>query len=257
MDVLAGRDRIGLSQAAADLLLGRTCAGCGRGGPLVCDGCLRWLEAYGPRIVRPRPTPPGLPMTVSSAPYTGPMRGLIHRYKEASAWGLADLLGSRLALAVVTLLHRCAEDGIWEPGPVVLVPAPSRRAAVLRRGSDVTARLAARAATLVREGTGLPVTVQGLVRMRGATADQAGLDAQERTANLRGSLVVRPQAVTMATGSVAVPVDDVITSGATMAEFGGVLRAEGIRVLGAATVAATPRRRPVSEPTARASSGPP
>lgn len=232
-----------LVEAAADLLLGRTCAGCGRAGPMVCPRCAAWVRAYGPRIVRPRPTPRGLPMTVAAAPYTGPMRGLIHRYKEASAWGLAGLLGERLAWAVLTLLHRCAEDGLWTPGPVVLVPAPSRRSAVLRRGSDVTARLAAAAATRVGAATGLPVVMRRLVRMRGRTSDQAGLDAQQRAANLRGNLVVTggPEV-----GAVAVPIDDVITTGATMAESARVLRSAGVRVLGAATVAATPRRPSVS-----------
>lgn len=236
-----------LREAAADLLLGRTCAGCGRPGPMVCAGCLDWIAGYGPRIVRPRPTPRGLPMTVASVPYTGPVRGLIHRYKEASAWGLTGLLGERLAWSVVTLLHRCVEDGIWRPGPVVLVPAPSRRTAVLRRGSDVTARLAAGAAARVGAATGLSVAAVPLVRMRGRIADQAGLDAREREANLRGSLELARRPVV---GAVVVPVDDVVTTGATMAELARVLRSGGMRVLGAATVAATPRD-PSRAPTAR------
>ncbi|MEA5154731.1 ComF family protein [Raineyella sp.] len=233
-----------LREAAADLLLGRTCAGCGRPGPTVCPGCLEWIAAHGPRIVRPRPTPRGLPMTVASMPYTGPVRGLVHRYKEASAWGLGGLLGERLAWSVVTLLHRCVEDGIWRPGPVVLVPAPSRRMAVLRRGSDVTARLASGAAARIGPATGLPVVSVPLVRMRGRTADQAGLDAGEREANLSGSLVLTRRPVA---GAVVVPVDDVITTGATLAEMARVLRQGGLRVLGAATVAATPRDPSVSE----------
>ncbi|WOP17865.1 ComF family protein [Raineyella sp. LH-20] len=243
-----------LVEAAADLLLGRTCAGCGRPGPSVCPRCEAWVLAYGPRIVRPRPTPPGLPMTVAAAPYVGPMRGLIHRYKEGSAWGLAGLLGDRLAWAVLTLLHRCAEDGLWVPGPVVLVPAPSRRSAVLRRGSDVTARLAACAAVRVSAATGLPVVMRRLVRMRRRTADQAGLDAAQRAANLRGSLATTARPIPDA---VAVPIDDVITTGATMAESARVLRSAGVRVLGAATVAATPRRPSVSAAPRPAAVAPP
>ncbi|SDB86080.1 Predicted amidophosphoribosyltransferases [Raineyella antarctica] len=229
-----------IADAAADLLLGRTCAGCGRPGALVCPACRVWFEAYGPRIVRPRPTPQGLPMTVASAPYAGPVRGIVHRYKEASAWALAGLLADRLALSVLALLHRCLEDGLWRPGAVVLVPAPSRRSAVLKRGSDVTARVAALAACRVGAATGLQVSSRRTVTMARRTEDQAGLGAEARLANLRGHLVVRPGRADL--GAATVLVDDVITTGATMAELARVLRQCGVRVLGAATVAATPRQ---------------
>lgn len=232
-----------LAEAAADLLLGRTCAGCRRPGPLLCAECETWLTAHGPRLVRPRPSPPGLPMTVASAPYVGPLRGVIHRYKEAAAWSLADLLAQRSALAVATLLHRALEDGFWDPGPVVLVPAPSRLDAVLQRGSDVTARFVTLAAQRATGLVGVPVTCRRIVRMAGATVDQAGLDADQRWANVSGSLVLRrcPDP-----GPVMVVVDDVVTTGATLAELARVLRAGGARVLGAATVAATPRTGPGS-----------
>lgn len=238
-----------MEEAAADLLLGRTCSGCGRPGPLLCPACLDWLDSYGPRVVRPRPTPPGLPMTTASAPYAGPMRRIVHRYKEASAWGLADVLADRLALAVLALLHRCLEDGLWEPGPVVLAPAPSRRAAVLKRGSDVTARFTALAAGRVGAVLGRPVTSRALVRMSPRTVDQAGLGADARMVNLSGRLAVRTAAVDREV--TVVPVDDVITTGATMTELTRVLRGAGVRVLGAATVAATPRR--ISEGAGRVS----
>lgn len=229
-----------LQEAAADLLLGRTCAGCRRPGPLVCAECRVWLDGYGPRLVRPRPSPPGLPMTVASAPYAGPMRGIVHRYKEASAWGLADLLAERAALSVLGLLHRVLEDGLWSVGPVVLVPAPSRRQAVLARGSDVTARFTTLAARQVASALGVPVACRRIVRMGVRTVDQAGLDAAERRVNLGGSLVLCGGTER---SSATVIVDDVVTTGSTLAELARVLREGGIRPVGAATVAATPRTR--------------
>lgn len=72
-------------------------------------------------------------------------------------------------------------------------------------------------------------------------ADQAGLPGAERAANLAGALrVSRPAAVLRRR---VVVVDDVITTGASLAEAARALEEAGAQVLAAATVAATPRRR--------------
>jgi predicted amidophosphoribosyltransferase len=70
-------------------------------------------------------------------------------------------------------------------------------------------------------------------------SDQAGLDVAGRTANLRGALRPRRRA----DGLPVVVVDDVVTSGATLTEACRAVAASGAWVVGAATVAATARRR--------------
>ncbi|WP_369688378.1 ComF family protein [Actinomadura macra] len=71
-------------------------------------------------------------------------------------------------------------------------------------------------------------------------SDQAGLTVSERAANLAGALEAVPRA--KVAGRRVVLVDDVITTGATLAEAARALRAADAEVIGAATLAATQRR---------------
>ena len=68
--------------------------------------------------------------------------------------------------------------------------------------------------------------------------DQAGLDARARRANLSGGFRLRRR---LPAGGPVVLIDDLVTTGSTLAEAARVLRASGVPVLGAAA-AATERR---------------
>jgi predicted amidophosphoribosyltransferase len=73
-------------------------------------------------------------------------------------------------------------------------------------------------------------------------AVQKGLSMAARAENLAGSMEVRRDI----RGARFVLVDDVVTTGATLTEAGRVLRAAGAEVVGAATLAYTPRLFPQS-----------
>jgi predicted amidophosphoribosyltransferase len=79
--------------------------------------------------------------------------------------------------------------------------------------------------------------VQALEHRR-RVADQAGLSAADRAANLGGAIQARFDLL----GHRVIVVDDVITTGATLAEAARALRAAGAEVPAAAVVAATERR---------------
>jgi predicted amidophosphoribosyltransferase len=225
--------------AAGDLLLGSSCHGCGRPWWGVCPGCRTRLRALRPYLTTPEPAPEGFPPTATCSPYDDLVRGLVIAHKERSALGLSRVLADRLAQCVHALLQ---QDG--SNLPVALVPVPSAAAAVRSRGYDATATLARLTARQLQGRH--DVRAVPLLAQRSGVADQAGLDGAARRRNLAGALRVdRPALVARlrAAGTVTVIVDDLVTTGSSLAEAARALRAAGLPVLGAATVAATVRQR--------------
>ena len=231
---------MGWWSAAADLLLGAGCPGCGTPWWGACPTCRAHLLAQPARLTAPTPAPPGFPLTATAGAYDDVHRGLITAHKEEQALSLTSLLGDRLAVAVAELL---AVRGVGADEPVVLVPVPSAARVVRDRGFDATGALAKRAAR--RLGVGRTTVVAALLTQQRGLADQAGLDSVERAANLRGGLRLRrgiaPRLVPP-DGAALVVVDDLVTTGASLTEAVRCLDAGGYDVLGAATVSATVRR---------------
>src|SRR5690606_27366585 len=128
--------------------------------------------------------------------------------KEHKRFGLVRPLGRMLAGSVELAL-----EVLGLPG-AVLVPMPSRPAAVRERGHDAVLGLARVAARRLRR-RGCDVRVRAVLRPVRRLHDQAGLSAAARAANLAGAL----RAVHRVTGAgPLVVVDDVITTGVSAAE---------------------------------------
>lgn len=225
------------AEALRDLLTGSRCAGCGRPGRLLCRACAAGL----PQVAVPAwpdPVPPGLAPPWAAAAYEGTVRELVVGHKERRRLAHAPPLAALLALAV-----GAAAPG---PDPVLILPVPSRRAVVRARGHDPLGTLARLAARRLRRDGVAARAVPGVLAVRGPVLDQAGLGAAARAANLAGSqwapglrrLAGAPP------GTRLVVVDDVVTTGSTLAEAQRALAAVGVAVTGHALVAATPRRRP-------------
>ncbi|MEV8636304.1 phosphoribosyltransferase family protein [Streptosporangium sp. NPDC051023] len=226
--------------ALLDLVLPPRCAGCDAPGALFCSRCA--AELYGePGRRMPDPSPPGLPECWSATVYTGAVRRAVVAYKERGRTALARPLAGALALTVATAAGK---------RPVVLVPVPSSRSAGRRRGHDPVNRLAGLAAAYL-QAAGWPATVERMLVQRRRVADQAGLSSLQRAENLSRAFRVTVNRNGSVPGfwgdsGVVVLVDDIVTTGATLAEAARALRAAGIAVPLAATVAATRRRERIS-----------
>ncbi|MGX6601965.1 ComF family protein [Micromonosporaceae bacterium Da 78-11] len=226
----------------ADLVLPATCAGCDADRvPLtygVCAGCVALLESLTPFATAPVPPPPGMPPCVAVGPYGGALRGVLLAYKEKGRHRLARPLGALLATSVAAIAPR----GV----PVTLVPVPSTAAASRERHGDHMARLTAHAVRRLREA-GWQADLARPLRAS-PRPDSASLGVAARAAAAESSLRIRrarigvPRRGPTMKGTLVV-VDDIVTTGATLAAVTGRLEEANMQVTGAAVVAATRLRR--------------
>ena len=221
---------------ALDLFLGSRCVGCERPGRLLCADCRGSLSVRA-RVVWPTPVPAGLVPPWASEAYDGAVRALVVGHKDRGQWGHRRVLGDLLAEAV-----RGASADLDPSVPLVLVPVPSRPGAGRQRGYEATAALVRAAAVRLRRERS--VVVAPLVLSRGA-ADQAGLDAAGRAANVHHSMHCPSPALARVASrwpsAYVVVCDDVLTTGATARETQRALEAVGLAPVAIATVAATRR----------------
>ena len=229
-----------LPDAATDLLLGSRCVGCARPGRLLCGSCAAGLDVP-PRPAWPNPVPAGLVIPWTAADYAGTARALVLGHKERAMHGLRGPLAALLADAV----HAAVTDAGLAGSAVVLVPVPSRRSTTRARGHDPTWTITRGAAGLLRRASYDALALR-MLHLRPGVADQAGLDAAARAANLAGSMCCPTASLrrlrARRTRAVVVVCDDVLTTGATAREAQRALEAAGLRVAAVATVAATRRR---------------
>lgn len=226
--------------ALCDLVWPLSCGGCADPGSRWCRDCAAFLA--GPAVrTAPEPCPPGLPPVWAVADYEGPVRQAIVAWKDRGRHDLAGPLSVALTTSVLAALAAIVAPAARRTsGDIWLVPAPSRRSARRSRGADPVRALAIRAAGAARR-QGWPVRVVPALRHNRRVVDQAGLDAAARAANLAGALEVHPRWRTAAATARCLLLDDIVTTGATLAEAAAALRATGAQPLGTAVVAATRR----------------
>ncbi len=205
---------------ALALALPVACAGCGADGRELCEACRVRLAGSAPV----RTATPGGIAVYAGAEYADLVQRVVLAAKDGRTT-LATPLGALLAAAG----ELARTDGAI-PEAVELCVVPSTRAAFRRRGYD-PARL-----VLARAG----LHDARVLRPARPHRAQKGLARDDRAENLRGVHRARGSLA----GRVFLVVDDVVTTGATIAEAARAIREAGGEVVGALAVAATPRRAP-------------
>jgi ComF family protein len=217
----------GLASRALDLAFPPTCVGCGREGEAVCRACAPALDA---RLALPGGTPIGLPADLPEpllqvewcAPYAGVVRDALHALKYGGERRLAVPLGAAIG-------RRWGRVGA---GGEVLVPVPVHRERAAQRGYDQAVLLAEVA------GRGLGLPMRPALRRGRATIAQFELDRRARATNVAGAFeLTSPAASDAVAGRWIVLVDDVLTTGATLAACATALVDAGAAAVSAVTVA--------------------
>jgi ComF family protein len=209
--------------ALLGLIVPRSCWACGARARereplcLACRAGLRWLDADPIELA-------GVKVWAPLA-YDGGARDLVHGLKFRGATGLAQPMATQIAA--------CAPPQLLRP-PALLVPVPLHPARARARGYNQAERLA----TALAARTGMRVA--DCLRRRGAVGGrQVGRGRGERLASLAGAIERRHGAVIPER---AVLVDDVVTTGGTVAACADALHGGGAIDVGAVAYALTPGR---------------
>jgi len=190
---LHGLDAVPAAQGCASAL------GAGTASPL-CGRCLK--------------EPPSYDHTLSVFQYAHPVDHLIHDLKFNRKLAIARLLGELMAQQ----LKKRARS-ISSPLPQLIIPVPLHAARLRERGYNQATELA----RPIARALNIPIDYQHCQRQR-ATAIQSDLPASERSRNVKGVFSVAKK---LPAHHVAI-VDDVMTTGATVAEFATTLRSAGV-----------------------------
>ncbi|TDK23573.1 ComF family protein [Arthrobacter crusticola] len=257
------------------LILPTSCVGCGRHDSSLCRPCRRAFRRATVRPFRAEAGAGSLPLRDPAAPQTGappgaddadggfePLPvvaagiygGVVARallaFKNAGHTDLARPLAAALGGALLAARAGLPAD------PCLLVPVPTRGRSLRRRGYDPLgllldglrrrgelpagsrlARPVAHRHPGVRTGVRPALMPWFSSARRGG---QKGLGRRGRQENVAGSMRIRRRYRGRLGGVQCLVVDDVLTTGATLAEVVRTLRAEGAAVACAVVLAATP-----------------
>lgn len=217
-----------ISGFAIDLVYPRRCAGCGRRGSWLCSHCEQetalfappWCHGCGIPNVLPcacHALPDDVERIRSVGPFDGWLRGAVIQCKYHGEWARVSGLAPGLAAACETL----------RPFDF-LVPVPLHPTRMRQRGFNQSLLLARGVSDILQ----MPVE-ECIVRAR-RTDSQARLAAGERWQNVEGSIAVKPGSEIA--GRAYVLIDDVVTTGATLAACAAALKQAGAASVMAATV---------------------
>ncbi|WP_051389083.1 ComF family protein [Arthrobacter sp. 35W] len=242
---------------AVELVFPCECLGCSLPGTALCPGCARDLRAAWAHPFAAEHGAPALVQhdgavllpAVAGGHYRGVLARTILEFKNHGSTEIAGRLATGLGRAVEAAVGAAVDGSAAGSGRrsghgdagILLVPVPTSGAGFHRRGFDPVAELL----RVLRRRRALPagarVVPAVVLRARAPwhRRSQKGLGAAARRSNVRHSMRVRRHADVA--GRLVWVVDDVLTTGSTVAEAARALRAAGAVVAGAVVLAAAVR----------------
>lgn len=208
-------------------------AAAGAGDPLICAPCCaRWAALPEPQCFRcGQPLTPGIACRLcadwpaglreirSAVWLDGSARRAVHLLKYSGWWRVSEPLAAAIAVRLRVDAH------------CTLIPIPLGPARLRSRGYNQSAVLAEALGNRLR----MPVAGRVLARRR-ETTSQTALTPEARRANLAGAFLAQQRAPAH-----PVLVDDVFTTGATLAEAAAALFAAGAQTVSGVTFARAAR----------------
>ncbi len=161
--------------------------------------------------------------------YDYPVDRLIQQLKFQQKPGYGKILGKLMA----TLIQQHYQNTQF---PDAIVPVPLHKTRLRERGYNQAYEIASSCATQL----GIPLLIKNCRRIK-ATPHQSGLNASTRRKNLRAAFKILPSnstGLTQNPRSIAL-VDDVMTTGATLAELSTAFQKSGTKEIHAWCVART------------------
>jgi ComF family protein len=198
-----------------DVIVPLRCAVCATHGNTICSDCIVSLSA-GPLLYRP---PRGdTPSIVALGPYEGALRSTVlnikFRHRPLAAMCLGAILGAKIRVNVEAI-----------------VPVPLHEQRLRSRGFNQAHALAQG----VARALSLPVSPKALIRIV-PTQAQSSLPLAGRQGNVRDAFSSGPESKKLR-GMNVLLVDDVVTTGETLAACARVLRQSGAQCFMATTLA--------------------
>lgn len=194
-----------------------------------CPRCAEPLVRAEPLCGRCLKHEPPFQATFAAWRYAWPLDGLVARFKFRG-----DLAAGRSLSQL--FVEQAQHQGIKREG--WLVPVPLHRQRLRQRGYDQALELARD----IGRGLDVPVLPNLLQRTR-ATAAQSELDLRQRRRNVRGAFALNPRALArMDARPPLILLDDVMTTGSTVAACARVLGEAGFDHIQVWAIARAPAR---------------
>lgn len=210
----------------ADLIFPSRCIGCSQLGISICSNC---RSSWHPHTYLREVSVEGCNYPVVSSVQYSPIASQVLLSAKESNIAAADKL-------LIDAISHSLNHFIKRFGGSTLVAIPSRRSATRKRGRNFLSEITSEVARISENRISF-IDTKLLVHSR-SVKDQSALNSRQRQSNVSGALVVPSNFTPRSSGGNIGPliiVDDLITTGATLAEAIRALCAAGFEVKGAVT----------------------